>query len=234
MLQWGQTQTPINGFIVPPPFPPVYGAFNLTSYLQGASDYEVMCALLSVVKGLYDYVANFDNDIEAELKAYLDKELQDFTQQSNAQQQQFINDYTNKVNQLIKDIADATEGLNTGNKDYTDSQIKQLQVQIDEIKGGMASTLFYNPMRGYVTTLQVLIDDLVNWAFSGGLTVAQYQEKGWTVSDYDELGWNVKQYADNSAILTGTSNITVLAPWDGNKPINLQEAINYLYNLHVS
>lgn len=241
--QWGPTQTPINGFIIPPPFPPVYGAFNLTSYLQGASDYEVMVSLLQVVKGVYDCVANLSDSIEAEIRQHLDdqiaafenkwnKAFSDFIFKYEKEQDDFLAKYAEDIQTLINNINEAISTLNAANKNYTDTEIAKIKTYIDSIDKDITNAIMHNPFTGTYTTLQQILDDFANYVYKNGFTVGEYSALGLTVEEYAVKDWTVWDYAYNGKQLLGITDLKVLAPWNNNAVVGIQEAINYLYGLH--
>lgn len=82
-----------------PKFLPCYGKFDLTTYIQGASDYEIMCNLVQ----LYNTMAKGYNDVE---------KLSTETQKAYVQLQNFVNtwfdglDVTDEVNTILHRMVD--------------------------------------------------------------------------------------------------------------------------------
>ena len=68
-----------------PKFLPCYGKFDLTTYIQGASDYEIMCNLVQ----LYNTMAKGYNDVE---------KLSTDTQEAYVQLQNFVNTWFDDLN----------------------------------------------------------------------------------------------------------------------------------------
>lgn len=68
-----------------PKFLPCYGKFDLTTYIQGASDYEIMCNLVQ----LYNTMAKGYNDVE---------KLSTDTQKAYVQLQNFVNTWFDDLN----------------------------------------------------------------------------------------------------------------------------------------
>lgn len=135
--------------LTPLPFLPVLGKFDLNTYVQGSSDYEIMARVIETYNEavrlfnqiIQDY-GDFDNtikqltkDYEDQLNSYkqdTDKEINDFkdsiTKQQNTFEQKInvqINDLTTKVNECYEEVEKLING------EYIETYVQALATWID-------------------------------------------------------------------------------------------------------
>lgn len=135
--------------LTPLPFLPVLGKFDLNTYVQGSSDYEIMARVIETYNEavrlfnqiIRDY-GDFDNtikqltkDYEDQLNSYkqdTDKEINDFkasiTKQQNTFEQKInvqINDLTTKVNECYEEVEKLING------EYIETYVQALATWID-------------------------------------------------------------------------------------------------------
>lgn len=129
----------------PLPFCPIPGRFDLTTYVQGSSDYEIMAKLIetynkavSLFNQLLEQYGNIDSLIEDLGKVYQAK-LDEYQNNIDNEFESFKNDVSNKVNMQnskIEELAQTVVDLNTEvqkvlNGEYIDVYVKALATWID-------------------------------------------------------------------------------------------------------
>lgn len=135
--------------LTPLPFLPVFGKFDLNTYVQGSSDYEIMARVIETYNSavklfnqiIKDY-GDFDNtikqltkDYEDQLNQYkqdTDKNISDFKTYITNQQNTFENNINIKINELtdkVNDCYDEVEKLING--EYIETYVQALATWID-------------------------------------------------------------------------------------------------------
>lgn len=135
--------------LTPLPFLPVFGKFDLNTYVQGSSDYEIMARVIETYNSavklfnqiIKDY-GDFDNtikqlteDYENQLKQYkqdTDKNISDFKTYITNQQNTFENNINVKINKLTDRVNDCyTEVEKLINGEYIETYVQALATWID-------------------------------------------------------------------------------------------------------
>lgn len=135
--------------LTPLPFLPVFGKFDLNTYVQGSSDYEIMARVIETYNSavklfnqiIKDY-GNFDNtikqltkDYEDQLNQYkqdTDKNISDFKTYITNQQNTFENNINIKINELTDRVNDCYEEVEKLiNGEYIETYVQALATWID-------------------------------------------------------------------------------------------------------
>ena len=135
--------------LTPLPFLPVFGKFDLNTYVQGSSDYEIMARVIETYNSavklfnqiIKDY-GDFDNtikqlteDYENQLNQYkqdTDKSISDFKTYITNQQNTFENNINVKINELTDKVNDCYEEVEKLiNGEYIETYVQALATWID-------------------------------------------------------------------------------------------------------
>ena len=135
--------------LTPLPFLPVFGKFDLNTYVQGSSDYEIMARVIetynSAVKLFNQIIKDygyFDNtikqltkDYEDQLNQYkqdTDKNISDFKTAITNQQNTFESNINIKINELTDRVNDCyAEVEKLINGEYIETYVQALATWID-------------------------------------------------------------------------------------------------------
>lgn len=135
--------------LTPLPFLPVFGKFDLNTYVQGSSDYEIMARVIETYNSavklfnqiIKDY-GDFDNtikqltkDYEDQLNQYkqdTDKNISDFKTYITNQQNTFENNINVKINELTTSVNECyAEIEKLINGEYIETYVQALATWID-------------------------------------------------------------------------------------------------------
>lgn len=135
--------------LTPLPFLPVFGKFDLNTYVQGSSDYEIMARVIETYNSavklfnqiIKDY-GDFDNtikqlteDYKNQLNQYkqdTDKNISDFKTYITNQQNTFENNINIKINELTDKVNDCYEEVEKLiNGEYIETYVQALATWID-------------------------------------------------------------------------------------------------------
>lgn len=145
--------------LTPLPFLPVFGKFDLNTYVQGSSDYEIMARVVETYNAavklfnqiIKDY-GDFDNtikrltkDYEDQLKQYkqdTDKDISDFKTSITNQQNTFETNINTKINELTTRVNECYEEVEKLiNGEYIETYVQALATWIDNNLQVMVSKL---------------------------------------------------------------------------------------------
>ena len=145
--------------LTPLPFLPVFGKFDLNTYVQGSSDYEIMARVVETYNAavklfnqiIKDY-GDFDNtikrltkDYEDQLKQYkqdTDKDISDFKTSITNQQTTFETNINTKINELTARVDECYEEVEKLiNGEYIETYVQALAAWIDNNLQVMVSKL---------------------------------------------------------------------------------------------
>lgn len=135
--------------LTPLPFLPMFGKFDLNTYVQGSSDYEIMARVIETYNSavklfnqiIKDY-GDFDNtikqltkDYEDQLNQYkqgTDKNISDFKTAITNQQNTFESNINIKINELTDRVNDCyAEVEKLINGEYIETYVQALATWID-------------------------------------------------------------------------------------------------------
>lgn len=135
--------------LTPLPFLPVFGKFDLNTYVQGSSDYEIMARVIETYNSavklfnqiIKDY-GDFDNTIKELTKNYedqlnqykkdTDKNISDFKTSITNQQNAFENNINVKINELTDRVNECYEEIEKLiNGEYIETYVQALATWID-------------------------------------------------------------------------------------------------------
>lgn len=239
---WGQVISPLAGFITPPPFPPVYGQFNLTSYLQGASDYEIMCALLQVVKGLYDAVSTLQNNNNSytdqeitKLRAYLDKtavQLSNAIAQNDDAIRLLLGEQINALNARINSFMQYVDTRDLYYRYLEQIDISEVKALIEQLEKKLSSNAsIFNLFEQNTTSVSQYFLDWYNKSRTGAATTALVDMSGRTVQYMDAQHFSAAWLDFNSSKREAFNYWRVFDPTTG-EFVDMQVAFQHLSNFH--
>lgn len=145
--------------LTPLPFLPVFGKFDLNTYVQGSSDYEIMARVVetyNVAVKLFNQIikdyGDFDNTIkqltknyEDQLKQYkqdTDKDISNFKTSITNQQTTFETNINTKINELTTRVNECYEEVEKLiNGEYIETYVQALATWIDNNLQVMVSKL---------------------------------------------------------------------------------------------
>lgn len=175
--------------LTPLPFLPIIGKFDLTTYVPGSSDYEIMARVIETYNNavkmfnqlLADY-GNFDQKLnqlvleyDEKLNAYkvqIDSEIETFERNTNTT----INNFTTDINTRVQAI---------------EATLEQLKTEVDKLTNGDYIEIYVNALSEWIdNNLQQLVAKLVKYVWFAlndeGRFVAYIPDK-WDFIDFDTI-----------------------------------------------
>ena len=212
----------------------------ITWKAQHESEYS---DLLIRVNSLEASVNGFINEINqrfTQLENELETEIYTQIQAALAQLNLELGDMRAQIVTLRTDLTRAILDLN-GRIDSEDTLIREyieerLQEFINSIPD-LTTINVYNPVKGYITSVQEAINDLYNSARSEALTAIEYDSMGLTASEYDALQLTAIEYDNWGKTLIYNAgyyynpNHYMISPFTG-EMVRLEVVINELASLH--
>lgn len=201
--------------------------------------------LVRRVTALENEINSFETEInnrfytlDQELRTDIDNKIAQVIAQVEAKLHEVdlaLRDLENKFNQFKTETRNLViEYYNLG-KSYTDFKIEELINSLPDL----TTVYVYNPIKGYITTLQVAIYDLYNLASPYGITAQEYDDLALSASDYDALEIEALQYdlyarqiLENLGIIKNKWHY-MYSPFTG-EYVPLQTVIEELVDLHTS
>ena len=199
--------------------------------------------LLGRVISLENSVNGFINEIDQrfnQLENELETEIYTQIQAALAQLNLELGDMRAQIVSLRTDLTRAILELN-GRINAEDTLIREyiearLQEFINSIPD-LTTINVYNPVKGYITSVQEAINDLYNSARSEALTALEYDSMGLTASEYDALQLTAIEYDNWGKTLIYNAgyyfnpNHYMVSPFTG-EMVRLEVVINELASLH--
>lgn len=148
----------------PLPFIPVYGKFDLNTYVQGSSDYEIMARVIETYNNavkLFNEIIGMYSDIDQtidELTQSYEQKLQEYEQEINNANTAFqtgINNTIQNQNTTISNFQTATKQQIQAQ----DTKIAQLNDAIDACQEEINKLLEGEYIENYVQALATWIDN---------------------------------------------------------------------------
>ena len=175
--------------LTPLPFLPIIGKFDLTTYVPGSSDYEIMARVIETYNKavslfnqlLADY-GDFDQKLnqlgleyDEKLNAYkvqIDTEIENFERNTNTT----INNFTTDINTRVQAI---------------ETTLAQLKTEVDKLTNGDYIEIYVNALSEWIdNNLQQLVAKLVKYVWFAlddeGRFVAYIPDK-WDFIDFDTI-----------------------------------------------
>lgn len=218
---------------------------------------EAIERLTAVENEIYTFEAQITaafNQLEADLKAEMEKALSDTIAEVDATIQQlrqdvafaiasFENRFLELETQIKNELAEVKaqvaraiielQNILQANNQFIFEYVEnRLQRFIDDLPE-ILTVQVYNPYRGEVTDIQTAINDLYSIACIWGLTAAQYDSLGLTAAEYDALEITAAEYDTlGYKLLYKDPNYNMLSPFTG-EYVHVQEVIMDLAHLHM-
>ena len=184
-------------------------------------------------------IAAINAEFEA-LKTGLEEEISTQISLALAQLSIDLGEIRAQITSLRDDLTRATlelNGLITANRDYLMEYIEErLQAFINSIPD-LTTVNVLNPVRGYITSIQIAINDLYDLGRSEALTALEYDTLGLTAAEYDSLQLSAYDYDNFGRTLIESSgyyrnpNHYMTSPFTG-EYVRLEVVINELASLH--
>lgn len=199
--------------------------------------------LLRRVNSLEASVNGFINEINqrfAQLEDELETEIYTQIQSALAELNIELGDMRAQIVSLRTDLTRAIMELNgrilaedTLIREYIEARLQEFINSIPDL----TTINVYNPVRGYITSVQEAINDLYNSARSEALTALEYDSMGLTASQYDDLELTAIEYDNWAKTLIYNAgyyfnpNHYIVSPFTG-EMVRLEVVINELASLH--
>lgn len=199
--------------------------------------------LLRRVNSLENSINGFINEINqrfAQLESELETEIYTQIQSALAELNLELGDMRAQIVDLRTDltraIMDLNGRINTEDiliREYIESRLQEFINSIPDL----TTINVYNPVRGYITSVQEAINDLYNSARSEALTALEYDSMGLTASEYDALQLTAIEYDNWGKTLIYNAgyyfnpNHYMVSPFTG-EMVRLEVVINELASLH--
>lgn len=201
--------------------------------------------LLRRVAALERNITSFESEIEQrfdelerELSAEIYRQLQDALHEIH----QDLGIMQNQILALREDLTRVIidyHAYDDANREYLIEYIEaRLNVFIQEIPD-LTTVNVYNPVKGYITSIQEAINDLYNQSRAEALTALEYDSLGLTAAEYDALQLTAWEYDNWSKTLIQNSGYYrnpwhyMTSPFTG-EYVRLEVVINELASLHKS
>lgn len=201
--------------------------------------------LLRRVTALERTITSFENEIElrfAELERELSAEIYRQLQEAVNEINQDLGIMQNQILALRDDLTRAIIELHASddaNREYLIEYIEaRLDAFIQEIPD-LTTINVYNPVKGYITSIQEAINDLYNQSRAEALTALEYDSLGLTAAEYDALQLTAWEYDNWGKTLIQNSGYYknpwhyMTSPFTGDY-VRLEVVINELASLHKS
>lgn len=192
----------MNNSPIVPPWP---SCVNLTTWVQGMSDYEIICWIVQQLNRVNDRITGLVDEAVEQANAYTDEQLQSFRNEFNAlendiyaamgqlsdQQQQFINTATqqiNAINERVEGLSSELEAAVNGMRAYTDQAIlDNNELLYKYIEDSFINIHVIDYFTGLSVTIQQMFDKLAQFHLQNPLTYSQFAGKEVTYSALSAL-----------------------------------------------
>lgn len=176
--------------------------------------------------------------LDQELRTDIDNKIAQVVLQVNEKLQEVdiaLRDLENKFNQFKTETRNIVIQYYNLGKAYTDFKIEELINSLPDL----TTVYVYNPIKGYVTTLQEAINDLYDLGRPDALTAREYDDLELTASEYDALEITAIDYDLYGRKLLEDLGLIknkwyyMYSPFTG-EYVPLQTVISELADLHMS
>ena len=188
------------------------------------------------VNGFINEVNNRFDTLEIELKEEIYTEIQRALAQLNIDLGNMEAQLTSLRSDLIRAIEDVNGRIDTS-ETYLETYIEaRLQEFINSIPD-LTTINVFNPVKGYITSVQEAINDLYDLGRSEALTALEYDSLGLTAAEYDALlltAWEYDNYGKTLIEAGGYYKNPwhyMTSPFTG-EYVKLEVVINELASLH--
>lgn len=133
------------------------------------------------------------NILSNNLTSSLNRQIHDALSEINVnfgEVRQWLSSLESQLNRQYFNLSGDIKAHYDLSKAYTDSKIQAL---IDSIPD-LTTVNVFNPVKGYVTSIQIAIDDLYDLCRADALTAREYDDLGLTASEYDALELTALEY----------------------------------------
>lgn len=191
-----------NNSLIVPPWP---SCVNLTTWVQGMSDYEIICWIVQQLNLVDDRITGMIDEAVKQANAYTDEQLQSFRNEFSAlkngiyaamgqlsdQQQQFINTATqqiNAINERVDQLSSEIEAAVNGMRAYTDQAILDNNEALYKyIEDAFIDIHVVDYFTGNSVTIQQMFDKLAQFHLKNSLTYNQFAAKKVTYAELSAL-----------------------------------------------
>lgn len=207
---------------------------------QHESDYNELLrrvnSLESSINGFINEInqrfAQLENELEAEIYTQIQSALAELNLELGDMRAQIISLRTDLTDAIVN-LTELIQGSNAVLRDYIEARLQEFINSIPDL----TTINVYNPVKGYITSVQEAINDLYNSARSEALTALEYDSMGLTASEYDALQLTAIEYDNWGKTLIYNAgyyfnpNHYMVSPFSG-EMVRLEVVINELASLH--
>ena len=199
-----------------PIVPPWPSCVNLTTWVQGMSDYEIICWIVQQLNLVNDRISGMIDEAVKQANAYTDEQLQSFRNDFSAlendiytamgqlsnQQQQFINTATQQINAIkerVDGLSSEIEAAVNGMRAYTDQAILDNNEAIYKyIEDSFIDIHVIDYFTGNSVTIQQMFDKLAQFHLSNPLTYSQIAGREVTYNEISVLNITYTEMITNA------------------------------------
>lgn len=203
----------MNNSPIVPPWP---SCVNLTTWVQGMSDYEIICWIVQQLNRVNDRITGLVDEAVEQANAYTDEQLQSFRNEFNAlendiyaamgqlsdQQQQFINTATqqiNAINERVDGLSSELEAAVNGMRTYTDQAIlDNNELLYKYIEDSFIDIHVIDYFTGLSVTIQQMFDKLAQFHLQNPLTYNQIAGREVTYNEISALNITYTEMITNA------------------------------------
>lgn len=192
--------------------------------------------LESSIEGFINEINQRFEDLENELESQIYTQLQAALSQLNIElgnMRAQIIDLRTDLTRAIIELNGRIEAEDTLIRDYIEARLQEFINSIPDL----TTINVYNPVKGYITSVQEAINDLYNASRSEALTALEYDSLGLTAQQYDDLELTAIEYDNWGKTLLYNAgfyfnpNHYMASPFTG-QIVKLEVVINELASLH--
>lgn len=199
-----------------PIVPPWPSCVNLTTWVQGMSDYEIICWIVQQLNRVNDRITGLIDEAVEQANAYTDEQLQSFRNEFSAlenniyaamdklsdQQQQFINTATqqiNAINERVDGLSSELEAAVNGMRTYTDQAIlDNNKLLYKYIEDSFIDIHVIDYFTGLSVTIQQMFDKLAQFHLQNPLTYNQIAGREVTYNEISALNVTYAEMINNA------------------------------------
>lgn len=193
-------------------------------------------SLENSINGFIDEInqrfAQLENELETEIYTQIQSALADLNLEIGDMRSQIVSLRTD-LTRAIMELNGRINAEDTLIREYIEARLQEFINSIPDL----TTINVYNPVRGYITSVQEAINDLYNSARSEALTALEYDSMGLTATEYDDLELTAIEYDNWGKTLIYNAgyyfnpNHYMVSPFTG-EMVRLEVVINELASLH--
>lgn len=175
--------------LTPLPFLPIIGKFDLTTYVPGSSDYEIMARVIETYNKAVTLFNRLLSDY-GDFDAKLNKLVLEYDEKLNAYKVEIDNEIQSFETQTNNTITNFTTDINT-RVQAIEATLEQLKTEVDKLTNGDYIEIYVNALSEWIdNNLQQLVAKIVKYVWFAlddeGRFVAYIPDK-WDFIDFDTI-----------------------------------------------